>query len=190
MTLEFRTRRVITGHDREGKAIIVADDVLDAELLKVPGAGGNPQVAAAAIELWGTATSPVDNSDAALATQKRGWRGHTQEGLGQRSMFRIGRLPPGSVAPMHRTESVDYAILVEGECDLLLDGGQTTTLRAGDVVIQRGTMHSWANRGDKPCTWLFILLDAHPVKVNGAELKQVIGAAPDVAQFYPAKPAT
>lgn len=183
MDLELKTRRVITGHDSDGKAIIVADDVLDAQQMTVKTAGGDNRVAG--IELWGTATSPVDNSDAALATQRRGWRGHTEEGRGQRSMFRIGRLPPGSVAPMHRTESVDYAILIEGECDLLLDSGQTTTLHAGDVVIQRGTMHSWMNRGDTSCTWLFILLDAEPVKVNGAELKQVMGQAPDLAKFYP-----
>lgn len=178
MDLELKTRRVITGHDSEGKAIIIADDLLVGTLRETDKAGGDRRLSG--IELWGTATSPVDNSDAALETQKRGWLGHTLEGKGHRSMFRIGKFPPGHIAPMHRTESIDYAILIEGECDLLLDSGEATRLHAGDVVIQRGTMHSWVTRGDKPSTWIFILLDADPVRVGAGELTQVIGDPPEV----------
>lgn len=183
MNLELKTRRVITGHDENGEAVVVADEVLVGTLMQPEQAGGDRRVSG--IELWGTSTSPVDNSDDAMPAQKRGWRGHTQEGKGSRSKFRIGRFAPGHIAPMHRTESLDYAILVEGECDLLLDSGQATRLRAGDVLIQRGTMHSWINRGDTPCTWFFVLLDADPVKSGGAELTQVMGDCPDVERFYP-----
>jgi uncharacterized cupin superfamily protein len=59
---------------------------------------------------------------------------------------------------MHRTETVDYGIVLEGEVTLILDDSETT-LKPGDVVIQRGTNHAWSNRGDKPCRIVFILLD-------------------------------
>jgi quercetin dioxygenase-like cupin family protein len=71
---------------------------------------------------------------------------------------------------MHRTESLDYGICLEGECDLELDSGDVITLRAGDVVIQRGTNHRWHNRSDAPCRFAWILLDAHPVVVAGRRL--------------------
>lgn len=182
MNVELKTRRVITGHDSNGKAIIIADETLEGQLMEPADAGGNKRLAG--LELWGTSTSPVDNSDDALPAQKQGWRGHTEEGKGQRSMFRVGRFPPGHIAPMHRTESVDYAILVEGECDLLLDSGQVTRLHAGDVVIQRGTIHSWVNRGDTPCTWFFILLDAEPTIVGETSLQREMGEAPDLSEYY------
>ena len=59
---------------------------------------------------------------------------------------------------MHRTESVDYGVVISGEMTLILDKGETL-LREGDVVIQRGTNHAWANRSGKPCRMLFILVD-------------------------------
>ena len=71
---------------------------------------------------------------------------------------------------MHRTQSLDYAILLEGECDLELDGGDVRTLGPGDVVVQRGTNHVWHNRSDAPCRVAWILLDAEPVTVDGQEL--------------------
>ena len=75
-------------------------------------------------------------------------------------MLRVGVLAPGARSPMHRTESLDYGICLEGECDMELDGGEAVTVRAGDVVIQRGTNHVWHNRSDRPCRFAWILLDA------------------------------
>lgn len=181
MDLDLQIRRVITGHDPDGKAIIVEDEVLVGRQRETDKAGGDPRITG--IELWGTATSPVDNSAATLDAQRDGWQGHTQEAWGQRSKFRIGKFPPGHIAPMHRTESIDYAILMEGECDLLLDGGEARRLNAGDVVIQRGTMHSWVGRGDKPSVWFFILLDAEPVEAGGDMLKQTFHEAPNPDDF-------
>jgi quercetin dioxygenase-like cupin family protein len=71
---------------------------------------------------------------------------------------------------MHRTESLDYGICLEGECDMELDGGETVTVRAGDVVVQRGTNHLWHNRGTVPCRFAWILLDALPAEVGGRTL--------------------
>ena len=77
----------------------------------------------------------------------------------------IGEKPrhPG----MHRTDSIDYAVIMSGEIDLLLDDSDVH-LKAGDVVVQRGTKHAWANRGDEPCKIAFILIDAKGKKGGSA----------------------
>ena len=59
---------------------------------------------------------------------------------------------------MHRTETIDYGIVLEGEITLIMDEGETV-VRAGDIVIQRGTNHGWANRSDRNCRIAFILID-------------------------------
>ena len=63
---------------------------------------------------------------------------------------------------MHRTHSVDYGIVLSGEIDMLVDEDEVH-LTAGDVVIQRGTNHAWANRGNEPCRIAFVLIDAKPL---------------------------
>ena len=59
---------------------------------------------------------------------------------------------------MHRTQTVDYAVILDGELTMILDEGDVV-LKQGDIVVQRGTSHSWANRSDKPCKILFVLID-------------------------------
>jgi quercetin dioxygenase-like cupin family protein len=76
---------------------------------------------------------PVDLSDGALARRREG-SPTTIVGSGRRTVLRIGVLNPGARSPMHRTESLDYGICLEGECDMEVDGGETVTVRAGDVA--------------------------------------------------------
>jgi quercetin dioxygenase-like cupin family protein len=83
---------------------------------------------------------------------------------------RITQINPGAPKFMHRTETVDYAILLDGECDLELDDGKTVGLKQGDIVVQRGTMHAWVNNSGRPCTFAFILIDADPVETAGRKL--------------------
>jgi quercetin dioxygenase-like cupin family protein len=71
---------------------------------------------------------------------------------------------------MHRTETLDYAILLKGECDLELDDGKTVHMNQGDICVQRGTMHAWVNNGSLPCVFAFILIDADPVEAGGQKL--------------------
>src|SRR5437763_1747943 len=70
----------------------------------------------------------------------------------------------------HRTDSLDYAVIMSGEIDMELDGS-TTHLKAGDVVVQRGTVHNWVNRGTEPCVIAFVLIAAKPVEVGGKVLQ-------------------
>jgi quercetin dioxygenase-like cupin family protein len=85
------------------------------------------------------------------------------------TVFRIVRYEPGVGPRNHRTSSIDYAVVLEGEIDMEL-GATTVTLRAGDVLVQRGTIHNWVNRGDKPCVMAFVLVDARPVVAGGRTL--------------------
>jgi quercetin dioxygenase-like cupin family protein len=74
-------------------------------------------------------------------------------------MVRYTEMAPGAESPMHRTESLDVGIVLDGETWLLLDDGSETRVRAGDAVVQRGTNHAWANRADRPVRMVFVLID-------------------------------
>ena len=172
-------RRVVTGHDADGQAIIAADGRLPTvvELSAVPGTIFH--------EVWSTQGSParIDNGPdpstgpIQLPPPRHGTRirfvdipPDTENLLRQgtekmKDAFQqIGdagasTVKTGSPHPlMHRTETIDYGIVIAGEITLLLDKGETL-LKEGDVVIQRGTNHAWANRTGKPCRMLFILVD-------------------------------
>jgi quercetin dioxygenase-like cupin family protein len=160
-----RLRRIVTGHDASGKAIIAEDR----ELAGVGLTEDAGRTDATFFQVWATHEMPVALTDEAMERQREGSM-TTILGTGTGSVLRIGALAPGTRSPMHRTESLDYGICLEGECDMELDGGEVVSVRAGDVVIQRGTNHVWHNRSDKPCRFAWILLDAEPVTIGGRRL--------------------
>jgi hypothetical protein len=178
---EAPVRRVVTGHDTQGKAIIQQDGPVP-RVQRIGGAHG-PLF----YEVWNTrdTPAPIDRASGEppeegiqLAPPKRGTR------------IRVLDIPPedasiSAVTPeearahfaqvgaatasshssagsrhafMHRTETIDYGIVLEGEVTLIMDEGETV-VRAGDIVIQRGTNHGWANRSGRHCRIAFILID-------------------------------
>jgi quercetin dioxygenase-like cupin family protein len=86
------------------------------------------------------------------------------------TVFRVIEFSPGSAPRVHRTDSIDYAVVIAGEIDMELDDGKEVHLKAGDVLVQRGTIHNWVNRGTRPCVMAFVLIDAKPVTVGGKTL--------------------
>jgi quercetin dioxygenase-like cupin family protein len=163
MALEIR--RIVTGHDHNGKAVVASDE----QLLGVS-REGRPGLAR--VEIWSTDHMPVDNSEGAAAAQKRGFvTRYNYVGSGQGTVIRITEIAPGAPKFMHRTETLDYAILLSGECDLELDSGEIAHLKAGDIVVQRGTMHAWVNNGNAPCVFAFVLIDAAPATIGGEALR-------------------
>jgi quercetin dioxygenase-like cupin family protein len=94
-------------------------------------------------------------------------------GDGGGTTFRINEFAPGCVRFTHRTETMDYAIQLSGELDCELEGGEVAHLKPGDVMIQRGTIHTWVNKGSVPAVIAFILIDAKPVEINGKEMHTV-----------------
>lgn len=165
--MTLRVRRVVTGHDANGKAVVVTDETLTA----VPRRIGSDITGC---EIWSTDRMPVDNSREADAVQRAGFVvRHNYVGSGQGTTCRVTEFAPGHGRFTHRTETVDYAILLSGEIDLELDGDEVVHLKPGDVVVQRGTVHTWINKGTVPAVFAFILVDATPAEVNGEPLRTV-----------------
>src|SRR5918997_571371 len=146
MTLEVR--RIVTGHDAEGKAIVASDE-------RVSAAASPTRPGISRVEIWSTDKMPVDNSEGAAAeAQRKGFVvRHNYVGSGQGNVCRIVEFSPGGTPFMHRTETLDYAILLKGECDLELDDGKRVRMKAGDICVQRGTVHAWAPLGPEPAVF-------------------------------------
>lgn len=165
-------RRIVTGHDAEGKSIVVID--------------GPPTGFGA---YWQSGSAPADNAAKGDAAQSV----HTLEPLPSGSIFRYALIPPEdpNVSPkereaamakmfaqmgaehcrpdtsrhpgMHKTRTVDYVVLLSGEVTLLLDKGEVN-LKPFDVVVQRGTNHAWVNKGKEPALIAAVLIDAQPLR--------------------------
>jgi quercetin dioxygenase-like cupin family protein len=115
--------------------------------------------------IWTSEGFPVDNTGAADEGLRE--TGTTHE---NGTVFRILELQPGNTPRIHRTDSLDYAVIMKGEIDMELETGDITHLKAGDVIVQRGTVHNWINRGTEPCVIAFVLIAAKPVEVGGKVL--------------------
>jgi quercetin dioxygenase-like cupin family protein len=155
MALQFR--RVVTGHDADGRAIVKVDEIAKNLVSSRPGA--------TSCVVWTTQGFPVDNT----GEEDQGLR-QTGTTLDNGTVFRVLELAPGASPRNHRTDSIDYAVVMSGEIDMELDDS-TVHLKAGDVLVQRGTIHNWVNRGTAPCVIAFVLIAAKPVEVGGKLLR-------------------
>ena len=155
MALQFR--RVVTGHDETGRAVVKIDEITQNLVSSRPGA--------TASVVWTTQGFPLDNT----GSEDQGRR-PTGTTLDNGTVFRVLELAPGASPRNHRTDSIDYAVVMAGEIDMELDD-TTVHLKAGDVLVQRGTIHNWVNRGTVPCVIAFVLIAAKPVEVGGRVLR-------------------
>ena len=146
-------RRVVTGHDADGKAVIVDDKMMDNVIVMPSGHSGALMWVADPDDAH--VNGPVDQHEDRAYRKLPGIAppagGH---------VFRILQLAPGKSAFMHRTNTIDYAIVLQGACVMKLDGDEEVAMNAGDVMVQRGTWHGWENRGDEPCRLAFILISS------------------------------
>jgi quercetin dioxygenase-like cupin family protein len=157
--MALTVRRVITGHDPDGKAVVAIDEVSTNVFSGRPGA--------TACNVWTTEGFPVDNDGTAdLGLRKVGTT------LPDGTIFRVIEFAPGLAARNHRTDSIDYIVVISGEIDMELDDS-LVHLRAGDVMVQRGTIHNWVNRGPAPCVLAVVLIAAKSVEANGKVLPAV-----------------
>jgi mannose-6-phosphate isomerase-like protein (cupin superfamily) len=176
-----KIRRVVTGHDSEGRARVVDDgDVEPITSALMPGC--------AAYRLWGRDERPTFPDDGSPR------RAEAYYPPGDGSRFMINTFPPGDLVPppdldraaaleelerrmpgamaamepdapgMHTTDSIDYVMVVSGEATLELDDGETVVVRAGDVVVQNGTRHAWRNHGTESCTIVGVAVGADRVR--------------------------
>jgi quercetin dioxygenase-like cupin family protein len=153
-----KIRRVVTGHDSQGKAIVKIDEVCTQFRESRP----NGYVC----NIWTTDTQPADNSGQEDGGKREGAFTMIENG----TVFRILDFQPGVQRRVHRTDSIDYIVVMSGEIDMELDEGESVHLKAGDVMVQRGTVHNWINRGTEPCVMAVILIHAKPVQAGGKTL--------------------
>ena len=176
-----RIRRVVTGHNAQGKSVLIMDGAAPHVYSRVPGS-------TVVTELWETRGAPASNAGTDEVTNRPFRLAPPKHG----TVFRIIHYPPDKVrlaaikkeeamgedgsgrhaatdrnnprhAGFHKTDSVDYAIVLQGEIWAMMDEGEVL-LKQGDVLIQRGTNHAWSNRTDKIATLAFVLVDAKPLK--------------------------
>lgn len=174
----FTTRRIVTGHDQDGKAVVIIDG-------PAPNVGYRQASGVYSTLLWVTDQTPTDNSGQVDAADRAVATAPPAGG----TILRIVDFPPPSETPiatsneqvlkelgighssgaaasrspfMHRTKSIDYAFVLDGEITMLLDDSEVD-MKAGDVLVQRGTNHAWVNRSDRWCRIAFVLIDAAPL---------------------------
>ena len=140
-------RRIVTGHDASGRSVVLSDastpktlDIGSAAFHEIWIADGTPSPIAA---------SEPEPTDRPVRTPA------PAGGV----LVRFTEMGPGAEAPMHRTETVDVGVVLEGETWLLLDDGSETRVGPGDAVVQRGTNHAWVNRSDRPVRMMFVMID-------------------------------
>ena len=155
MTLNIR--RVVTGHDAQGRAKVLIDEQVTNQFSPRPGTEYSV--------IWSSEGFPVNNDGDEDPSRKK--IGTT---IPNGTVFRIVSFGPGVAPRNHRTDSIDYAVVMSGEIDMQLDN-ETAHLKAGDVLVQRGTIHNWVNKGKEPCVIAFTLVSAKPVTAGGQPLE-------------------
>lgn len=179
-------RRIITGHDDAGRSIILREDA------DAPNSFASDTIEGfGATVLWYETADPVDHADDSDPAPAGAKIDFPRPG---ETVVRIADFPPDAVYPknagdavfdeidgheerdagasdgskhfwFHRTESIDYAVVLEGEITLLVDEGETV-MRAGDVAVQRATSHAWSNRTDKVARMMFVLVGTEPISAE------------------------
>jgi quercetin dioxygenase-like cupin family protein len=152
-------QRVVTGHNAHGRAVFKSEDVTPTRMI--------PSGDASFLLIWTTETVPADNND-----ETDGRLRDAGLTLNQGSVIRVVDMLPGKASPMHRTNSIDYGIVLEGEIELELEDGAKRTVRQGGIIVQRGTNHLWRNTTDKVCRIAFILIEAPAYLHNGNPLPE------------------
>ncbi|KAF4307013.1 cupin-type [Botryosphaeria dothidea] len=153
------TRRIITGHDASARVIITHDDLV---------AGSDASYGVIIQPLWSTAELPPDVSSPAD-------KGLADVGLHNNgTVLRVVGFPPKTKGEMHRTWTLDYLVVLEGEVTLTLEeGGTAAVARGGDVMVQQATLHGWENDGDEWARLFCVLVKSQPPVVGGEELPEV-----------------
>src|SRR5471032_1190660 len=154
--MSLQIRRVVTGHDERGRAKVLIDEQVKNVISSRPGANSSV--------IWSSVGFPINNDGDNDPSHKAI---HTTIDNG--TVFRVVSFGPGVSPRNHRTDSVDYAVVISGEIDMELDVG-VVHLNAGDILVQRGTIHNWVNKGTAPCVIAFTLVAAKPVSAGGKTL--------------------
>jgi mannose-6-phosphate isomerase-like protein (cupin superfamily) len=154
--MSLKIRRVVTGHDNQGRAMVLIDEQVSNVISGRPGAQSSV--------IWSSIGFPVNNDGDNDPSHKE-----IATTIDNGAVFRIVSFGPGVSPRNHRTDSIDYAVVISGEIDMELEVG-SVHLKAGDVLVQRGTVHNWVNKGSVPCVIAFTLIASKSVTAGGKAL--------------------
>lgn len=161
-----RHSRFITAHNADGKAVFSDAVPSEAPIRKVM--GGDMEFSL----MFTTKGFPVSmNKDQDIETYKGYLENAPKITIPNGTVCRTVDFPPGYTSPMHRTQSCDFGVVIEGDIELILDSGETRQMKKGDVAVQRGTNHAWKNAGKD--TWarmLYVLQESEEVMVGDKPL--------------------
>lgn len=170
-----KINRLITTHDDKGKAVFASDvkDELPFEEL--------PDGARFCLG-YATSSVPADlNDDQDVRTYEKYLDNKPGVMIPNGTVCRVVDMRPGATSPMHRTVSLDYGVVLEGQVVLVLDSGEERLLQRGDIAVQRGTNHAWRNNSSKDwARMLYVLHEAEPICIGGKELDEDYGGIPGV----------
>jgi quercetin dioxygenase-like cupin family protein len=156
-------RRIVTGHDSGGRSVVLSDAPTPTTASLDNGAAFH--------EIWATGDTPAP-IDAVASAEPTARPLQVAPDPGG-TIVHVIDMPPGAVAPLHRTRTIDYGVVLDGEVDLELDDGSVVTMSTGDVVVQRGTAHAWHNRSSSTVRLFFVNVDGE----FSAELQSSLGDA-------------
>jgi quercetin dioxygenase-like cupin family protein len=158
-------RRIVTGHDDRGRSVVLADAPTPTTAALENGAAFHE------IGATSDTPAPIAASESTEPTARPLQVPPDPRG----TIVHVIDMPSGAVAPTHRTRSIDYGVVLDGEVDLELDDGSVVTMSSGDVVVQRGTAHAWHNRSSSTVRMFFVNVDAE----FAPELRSTLGDAVD-----------
>lgn len=150
-------RRIVTGHSPSGAAIVLKDSQIPC----IP----TPIKCNFAV-LWETSQFPANLDDSSDPIESKTQSLANSNGV----VLRVVDFPPNTETLFHRTISLDFGILFEGEIDCRLDNDEVVHMKPGDVCVQRGTIHGWTNKTDKPARMYFVLTASKPIEIGGKKL--------------------
>ncbi|MBY8856899.1 cupin domain-containing protein [Nocardia sp. CA2R105] len=151
--MKHQARRVVTGHDSEGRSIVTSDSLVEAF---------EASPTAFATRLWATDEFPSDNTD-----DQDGAQLIETLASDNGTAFYIADWAPNSEFPAHRTRSIDYGVVLSGQLEAVLDSGQVVRLGAGESIVQRGTLHAWRNSTDEWTRTVFVLIASRRLVIDG-----------------------
>ena len=145
--MAFEVRRIVTGHDASGRATVTSEAVQRST-------PGRFDARVGRYDPWWTSATPaaLDGPD---PTREAGTVTPRPRG----TIFRILEIPPGNDTEKHKTDTIDYYVILKGELYMTLDVGEVLC-REGDVIVQRSTNHGWDNRSGRPAMFAEVLIDA------------------------------
>jgi hypothetical protein len=145
--MTVNVRRIITGHDSNGKSVVTIDDIASNISRRAPG------ISSALV--WMDDEFPYK----VFGAEDMGARNIPRPPPPNGVIFRVVEFEPNAPGDRHVTQTIDFAVVMSGEIDMELDDGVTVHMKAGDTLVQRATVHNWLNRYKEPCVVAFVLID-------------------------------